>query len=246
MKNKVLRIIYCIIFIVCSLQILNIDFSFIVNFMASLFTQHKQLFVNGSCEAITINSLEQPIKNIEEDLILIKALNKDPDTSLAEKKGMAQALIEDLETLRAQNNVSKKKIKAKKKFGKKSVQSIGAVQKSLTPDQARRAIEIITADMIDMNNTKSLDEHLTEMMNLSECLDSRVKADVAAKKAVEYIKDNKYLLTKDLSIREKVVKGPFVLSAYNALPKSQQFVDLYEEDFELFTKILQSKDLMNN
>ena len=196
-------------------------------------------------------NLDYSTKNVEDDLLLIDALKNHDSVSLAQKEEMIGALIDDLASLQAQSDqrtnleehflASKKKIKLKKNC-KKSGKSIGGVERLLTPQQAREAIEKITADMIDVEHAKSLDEHFAEMIELSGYLDPRVKADVAAKKAIEYIKNNKYLLTKEMTTWEKVSKGPFILAAYNALPKSTLFVELYQRDAELFKKVLQDKD----
>ncbi len=250
MTKRTQILFFCMVLVICGVQIL-INSSFVINFISSLFKQHSQLADVANSKVSAEDELQQSIQNVEDDLMLIEALNKDPHTSLAQKEEMAQALVQDLESLELQedkifNQVDKKKIKTKKKSGKGTFQSDGRVQRLLTPVQARQAIETITAEIVDVNNAKSLDEHFAEMISLSECLDPKVKADVAARKAVEYVKNNKYLITKDLSTWEKVSKGPFVYAAYCALPKSKQFVELYERDAELFKKVLQSKDLIKS
>ena len=238
MKNKLLILFCCAV--VASL-IIGVMF----------FRQHSPLTQVVQSQALAENELQSSAQNVEDDLMLIEALSKDAHTSLAQKEEMTQALVKDLESLELQEDQvahrnDKRKLKTKKRSSKEPIQSMGRVRKSLTPEQARRAIEIITAEIVDVNNAKSLDEHFAEMLQLSECLDLKVKADVAAKKAVEYIKKNKYLITKDLSTWEIVSKGPFVYAAYCALPKSKQFVELYERDAELFKKVLQEKDAIKS
>ena len=248
MKNKALILLCCIVLVFCGLQVF-IDNSYDINFITFFLNQRCQRTQAAVSGVVVEDQLQDSTQNVEDDLMLIEALNKDPHTSLMQKEEMAQALVQDLEDLELQeceglcdSNACKKKIKSKRKSKKGTVQSIDRVQQSLTPAQARQAIEIITSEIVDVNNTKSLDEHFAEMIRLSACLDPKVKADVAARKAVEYVKNNKYLITKDLSTWEKVSKGPFVYAAYCGLPKSKEFVELYERDAELFRKILASKD----
>ena len=252
MKNKALILLCCLILVICGVRIF-MDNSCDINFIPFFLKQRCQQTQDAGSRTLAEDQLQNATDNVEDDLMLIEVFNKDPHTSLAQKEEMAQALVQDLEDLELQecdrsgdSGDCKKKIKLKRKSKKGSVQSGGRVQQLLTPAQARQAIEAITTEIVDVHNTKSLDEHFAEMIRLSTCLDPKVKADVAARKAVEYVKNNKYLITKDLSTWEKVSKGPFVYAAYCGLPKSKEFVELYERDAELFRKILASKDVIKS